>query len=64
MVHGVAKSRTRLKRYSQSAFIQHLILEIFFKVKICDHNPNIYKTKQFNNYGKTLKLKTEIAMEK
>ena len=33
MVHGVAKSRTRLKRYAQSAFIQHLILEIFFKVK-------------------------------
>ena len=33
MVHGVAKSRTRLKRYAQSAFIEHLILEIFFKVK-------------------------------
>lgn len=38
--------------------------KIFFKVKICDHNPNICKTKHFNNYRKTLKLKIEITMEK
>lgn len=37
--------------------------KIFSKLKYVT-NPNICKTKQFNNYRKTLKLKIEIAMEK
>ena len=33
IVHRVAKRRTRLKRYAQSAFTEYLILQMFSKLK-------------------------------